>query len=175
MLKKALWGAGLGLLVVCAVRASASPEERLSKAGIELPEPAAAIANYVPAARTGNLVFLAGHLPRDAAGKVVAGKVGDDIDEADAKEAARLAAIALLGTLKAEIGDLSRVTRVVRVGGYVNAIPSFTRHSQVIDGCSDLLVEIFGDAGRHTRVSAGMGSLPLNAAVEIEMIVEVRE
>lgn len=150
-----------------------TPEEKLAGMNLTLPAPNRSIANYVPAVRTGNLVFLAGQLGRDAAGKVVVGKVGASVDEATAVEAARGAALALISTLKAELGDLRRVKRIVRVGGFVNCADDFTRQSGVINGCSDLLVAVFGDAGRHARVSIGSNALPLGAVVEIEMIAEV--
>ena len=150
-----------------------TPEKRLSEMGIELPEVSPSIANYVGAVRTGNLVFLAGHLPRLGDGDVVRGRLGETLDVEAGYAAAKLAGIAMIATLKAEIGDLSRVKRVVKVFGMVNAHPDFTQHSQVINGCSDLLVEVFGDRGRHARAAAGFSSLPVGAAVEIEMIVEI--
>ena len=150
-----------------------TPEENLAALGITLPAVKPPLANYVPAVRTGRLLYLAGHLPRDAAGNPIAGKVGRDLDEAAATRAARLTGIALLATLKNELGDLAKVRRIVRVGGFVNATDTFTKHSQVINGCSDLLVAVFGDQGRHARAAVGVASLPLGAAVEIELIVEV--
>jgi enamine deaminase RidA (YjgF/YER057c/UK114 family) len=125
--------------------------------------------------RTGNLLFLSGHLPRDEAGAVITGKLGDDLSVEQGYAAARQAAIALLATLKAEVGDLDRVVRVVKVFGMVNATDDFTSHSQVINGCSDLLGEVFGERGRHARAACGFSSLPLGAAVEIEMIVDIRD
>lgn len=153
--------------------AAATPEEKIAGLGLTLPASNPPIANYVPAVRTGNLVFLAGQLPRDAAGKVIAGKVGKDATEQDANAAAKVTALALLGALKREIGELSKVKRIVRVGGFVNAVDDFKAQSQVINGCSDLLVAVFGDRGRHARAALGMASLPLGAVVEIEMVVEV--
>lgn len=161
------------LLIAGPAFAARSPEEKLAELELTLPKPSAAVANYVPAVRTGSLVFLAGHLPRNSAGEVITGKVGVDISEEEAVEAARSATLALLATLKAELGSLDRVRRVVRVNGYVNAPADYTRQSLVINGCSDLLVEVFGEAGRHSRVALGAGSLPLNAAVEIDLVVEV--
>lgn len=161
------------LLIAGSAFAARSPEDALAELGLTLPKPSAAVANYVPAVRTGSLVFLAGHLPRNSAGDVITGKVGVAISEEEAAEAARSATLALLATLKAELGSLDRVRRIVRVTGYVNAAPDYTRHSLVINGSSDLLVDVFGEAGRHSRVSLGVASLPLNAAVEIEMVVEV--
>ena len=167
--------AGLAALTLSAAPASSSssPEEKLAALGLTLPASSTPVANYVPAVRTGNLIFLAGHLPRTADGKVIAGKVGRDVTEKDANAAARQAALALLATLKKEIGDLSKVKRVVRVGGFVNGTEDFQNQSAVINGCSDLLVAVFGDRGRHARAAIGAGSLPLGAAVEIEMVVEI--
>jgi enamine deaminase RidA (YjgF/YER057c/UK114 family) len=153
----------------------ASPEAELERLGIELPEVSPSIANYVSVVRTGNLLFLSGHLPRDEAGAVITGKLGDDLSVEQGYAAARQAAIALLATLKAEVGDLDRVVRVVKVFGMVNATDDFTSHSQVINGCSDLLGEVFGERGRHARAACGFSSLPLGAAVEIEMIVDIRD
>lgn len=154
---------------------SATPEERLAELGITLPEVSPAIANYVGAVRTGNLIFLAGHLPRDEKGEVITGKLGDNLEIKEGYQAARAAAIAMLATLKAEIGELSRVTRIVKVFGMVNATPDFTLHPSVVNGSSDLLGEVFGDKGRHARAAAGFSSLPLDAAVEVEMIVEIKD
>jgi len=150
-----------------------SAEETLTALGLSLPAASSPVANYVPAVRSGALVFLAGHIPRDAAGKVITGKVGRDATEKDANAAARQTTLALLATLKREIGDLGKVKRIVRVGGFVNATDDFQSQSQVINGCSDLLVALFGDRGRHARAAIGVASLPLGAIVEIEMIVEV--
>lgn len=148
-------------------------ENRLKELGIVLPVPDVPIANYVQAVRVGNLVFLAGHGPKKADGKFMTGKVGKDVDIKYGNEAARLTAVNLLASLKAEIGDLNKVKRIVRVFGMVNADESFTSHPQVINGCSDLLVAIFGERGKHARAAVGMVSLPLNFTTEIEMIVEV--
>lgn len=153
---------------------TSTPEAKLAALGLTLPATNAPIANYVPAVRTGNLVFLSGHIPRDAAGKVIAGKVGRDATEQEANAAARVTTLALLATLKKEIGDLSKVKRIVKVGGFVNAVDDFKAQPQVMNGCSDLLVAVFGDRGRHARAALGMGSLPVGAVVEIEMIVEVQ-
>jgi enamine deaminase RidA (YjgF/YER057c/UK114 family) len=152
-----------------------SPEKRIAALGLSLAEAPASIANYVPAVRAGNLVFLAGQIARDADGKVITGKVGRELSELQAAEAARICTLQLLSSLKAEVGDLSKVKRVVRVGGFVNCTDEFTAHSKVINGCSDLLVAVFGEAGRHARASVGVNSLPSGAPVEIEMIVELRE
>ena len=153
---------------------AATPEAKIAALGLTLPAANAPVANYVSAVRTGNLVFLAGHIPRDAEGKVLAGKVGKDVDEKFANNAARTTALALLATLKKEIGDLAKVKRIVKVNGYVNAVEDFKAQPAIINGCSDLLVAVFGDKGRHARAALGAGSLPLGAVVEIEMIVEVQ-
>jgi len=154
-------------------RADESPEDRLAALGITLPEVSPSIANYVGVVQTGNLLFLSGHLPRDAENAFITGKLGRDLEVEAGYEAARLAGVALLATLKNHLGELGRVKRVVKVFGMVNATPDFTSHSQVINGCSDLLVEVFGERGRHARAASGFSSLPVGACVEIEMIVEV--
>ena len=156
-----------------AAETAATPEARLAALGAKLPAVSKPIANYVPAVRSGNLVFLAGHIPRDEKGAVLAGKVGRDATVASANSAARQTALALIATLKSEIGELSRVKRIVRVGGFVNAVDDFKEQPQVMNGCSDLLVAVFGDRGRHARAALGVASLPLGAVVEIEMVVEV--
>lgn len=154
------------------IRADDSPESRLADLGITLPSVSPSIANYVGVVQTGRLLFLSGHIPRDAAGDFVTGKLGDDLTAEDGYAAARLTGVALLATLKDHLGDLSRVKRVVKVFGMVNATPDFTAHPKVINGCSDLMVEVFGEKGRHARAAAGFSSLPVGACVEIEMIVE---
>lgn len=167
------------LLLVCTIGAAAqaaeTPEDRLQALGLALPATSAPVANYVPAVRTGNLLFLAGHISRDAQGQVITGKVGRDLDEAAAAQAARRTALALIATLKAELGDLRRVKRIVRVGGFVNCTDDFTRQPAVMNGCSDLLVAVFGDAGRHARAALGTNALPLGAAVEVELVAEVTD
>lgn len=160
---------------LAAHHASADPEANLAKLGIELPTPSKSIANYVGARRIGNTIFLSGHLPLRKDRSVVIGKLGKDLTVEEGYKAARLSAIALLATLKAEVGDLSKVKGIAKVFGMVNATDTFTDHSKVINGCSDLMVEVFGDRGRHARAASGFSSLPLGAAVEIEMIVEVEE
>jgi enamine deaminase RidA (YjgF/YER057c/UK114 family) len=148
-------------------------EEKLKSLGITLPEVPPPVANYVNAVQTGNLIFLAGKGPNKPEGGYITGKVGADLDIEQGYEAARLTGIIQLAALKAEIGDLNRVKRIVKVLGMVNAAPDFTDHPKVINGFSDLMVEVFGDKGKHARAAVGMGSLPTNIAVEIEMIVEV--
>ena len=157
-------------------QAEADPEARLQALGIELPTPPAPVANYVRSVRTGNLVFLAGHGPLKPEGGYVTGKVGRDLTIEQGYEAARLTGIALLASLKAEIGDLGKVTRIVKVLGMVNATEDFTEQPQVINGFSDLIVEVFGETrGKHARAAVGMASLPIGIAVEIEMVVEVAD
>jgi len=149
-------------------------EARLKAMGIELPTPSPPSANFVRAVRSGNLVFLAGHGPSKPGGGYVKGRLGENLTIEQGYEASRFAAIALLASLKAEIGDLDKVTRIVKVTGMVNSTPAFTDQSSVVNGCSDFLVELFGEAiGKHARAAVGMASLPIGFAVEIEMIVEV--
>jgi enamine deaminase RidA (YjgF/YER057c/UK114 family) len=162
-------------LLICAGTAFAQVDfdKKLKDLGIALPEPSKPVANYVKAVRTGNLIYLAGHAPVRPDGSYVTGKVGRDLTIEQGYEAAKLTGISLLATLKAEIGDLNKVKRVVKVLGMVNCHSDFADHPKVINGCSDLMVAVFGDKGKHARSSVGMNSLPLNTSVEIEMIVEV--
>lgn len=162
------------LVLLPAASAAETPEQRLARLGLELPATSAPVANYVPAVRTGNLLFVAGHVSRDAQGQIIAGQVGRELDEAAGTDAARRTALALIATLKAELGDLSRVVRIVRVGGFVRCTENFQRQPAVMNGASDLLVAVFGEAGRHARTSLGVPALPLGAAVEIDLVVEVR-
>jgi enamine deaminase RidA (YjgF/YER057c/UK114 family) len=153
--------------------AGASAEARIRQLGIELPKVAAPVANYVPATRLGNLVFLAGTGPRNPDGSRPQGKVGRDVTLDEARQHARNVGLQLLAALREEIGSLDKVVRFGRVFGMVNAAPDFVDHPKVINGCSDLFVEVFGDRGRHARCAVGMGSLPFNMTVEIEAVVEV--
>lgn len=151
-----------------------SAETRLIELGITLAPPASPLANYVGAVRSGPLVFLSGHGPVDGAGDLRRGKVGRDLDLAAARDAARVTALGLLSTLRDHVGSLDRVTRIVKVFGMVNCAPGFTQMPEVINGCSDLLIEVFGDEiGRHARSAVGMAELPMDIAVEIEMICQV--
>lgn len=152
---------------------SANPEENVSRLGIDISKPARPVANYVPAVQTGNLLFMSGQGPVKPVGGMVTGKVGDSLSVDEGYEAARLCGVRLIAALKAEVGDLNRVKRIVKLLGMVNAAPGFTDHPKVINGCSDLLVEVFGENGKHARSAVGMGSLPDQIAVEIEMIVEI--
>jgi enamine deaminase RidA (YjgF/YER057c/UK114 family) len=151
----------------------ADVEKRLKELGIELITPSAPVANYVKAVRVGNMIYLSGHGPDKPGGGLVTGKVGSDLTIEQGQEAARLVGISLLSTLKGEIKDLNKVKRVVKVTGFVNAVPSFEKHPQVMNGFSDLMVQVFGEKGKHARSSVGVGSLPSNIPVEIELIVEV--
>lgn len=150
-------------------------EERIKDLGIELVEPGPPVANYVNSVRTGNLVFMAGKGPRNPDGSNLTGKVGVDLTVDQGYEAARLTAIQQLSALKVEIGDLNKVVRIVKVLGMVNADSGFTEHPEVINGFSDLMVEVFGERGKHARAAVGMASLPRNIACEVEMIVEVQD
>jgi enamine deaminase RidA (YjgF/YER057c/UK114 family) len=147
---------------------------RLRELGIELPEPMRPGGNYVPAMTAGDLLFLSGMGPVRPDGGLVTGKVGDGgLDPAAAREAARLTGLQLLAALRAELGDLGRVRQVVKLFGMVNCRPGFNRTPAVIDGCSDLLVEVLGDRGRGARSAVGMAELPFDIAVEIEAVVQV--
>jgi len=148
-------------------------DTRLAELGIDLPEPVAPVANYVPFVRTGNQVFISGQISIGKDG-LVKGTLGSDMDIAAGQAAARLCAINLISQLKAACdGDLSRVKRVVKLGGFVAATADFTDIPQVINGCSDLMVEVFGDAGRHARSAVSCPVLPLGAVVEVDGIFEV--
>jgi enamine deaminase RidA (YjgF/YER057c/UK114 family) len=156
-------------------QAKTDPEARIKELGIQLIKPTPPIANYVKAVRVGNLIFLAGHGPDKPEGGMVTGKVGGELTMEQGRDAARLTGISLLSTLKGEIGDLNKVKRIVKVLGMVNAVPTFDKHPQVMNGFSDLMVEVFGENGKHARSSVGVSSLPNNIAVEIEMIVELKK
>lgn len=149
------------------------PEARLKAAGIDLPAAQKSLANYVPTVRTGDLVFVSGQGPLADGKPMMTGKVGADVSEEDGYKAAKLAVLNSLAALRAEIGSLDRVRRVVKVTVWVNSAPGFTRQSAVANGASDLLVQIFGEAGRHARAAIGANELPLNIPVEVEMVVEV--
>lgn len=149
-------------------------DTRLAELGISLPKPAIPVANYVGWVRTGNLVFTAGQVTL-ADGKFhYLGKVGGEISLEDANKGARLCAVNILSQLREACGgDLDRVKRIVKLVGFVNAVPGFADHPKVVNGASDLMVEVFGDRGKHARSAVGSGSLPLNVAVEVEAIAEV--
>lgn len=148
-------------------------EQKLAELGITLPTPVAPLANYVPAVRTGNLLFISGQVSIDGAGKLSTGKLGAGLDIETGRAAARLCAINLLAQTKAAIGDLEKIVRVVKLVGFVNSAPDFVDQPKVINGCSDLFVEVLGDKGRHARSAVGIAALPFDAAVEVEAIIEV--
>jgi enamine deaminase RidA (YjgF/YER057c/UK114 family) len=149
-------------------------ETKLAGLGIVLPTPASPIANYVPFARSGNLLVLSGQLCFGADGKLVAkGQLGVGVSVEDGQKAARACGINLLAQLKAALGDLDRVARVVRLGGFINSAPGFSDGAKVMNGASDLMVEVFGDKGRHARSTVGVSALPADAAVEVEGLFEV--
>src|SRR6476661_1043351 len=175
MFRASLLATSLALLALAhpLVAQSYDPEARLRELHLTLPSPLPPVANYVKAVRVGSLLYLAGH--SECGDKYTTGKVGRDVTVDSAYVSARRTAICLLSTLKAELGDLRKVRRVVRVFGMVNATPEFTDHPRVINGCSDLLVQVFGERGRHARSAVGMASLPANIPVEIEMVVDVDE
>ena len=150
-----------------------TPEEKLSSLGIELPAAAAPVGSYVNAVRTGNLLHISGGLPIMGDQKFL-GKVPSECDLETAQKAARVALITRLAVIKAEIGSLDQVERIVSLSGFVNAEPDFTAHPQVINGASDLLVEVFGEAGKHSRAAVGCSSLPLGVSVEVSLVVEVK-
>lgn len=149
-------------------------EQRVDELGIELTTPELPVANYVGAVKAGNLIFLSGKISKDKEGKLILGKLGKDLTVKQGYEAARTCGIAQLSTLKAELGDLNKIVRIVKVTGFVNSDPAFTDQSKVVNGFSDLMVEVFGERGKHARAAVGMASLPLGVACEVEMIVEVR-
>lgn len=149
-------------------------DQRLSELGIELPNAAKPVANFIPCVQTGNTLFVSGQVTQWNGKYLHIGKVGRDISLEDGQKAARVCALNVLAHARAFLGDLDRVARVVMVQGFVNAIPEFVDHPKVINGASDLLVEVFGDAGKHARFALGAGSLPFNVAVEIAAVLEVR-
>jgi len=150
-----------------------SIEQRLKELNLELPAVTPPVATYVNAARTGNLMFLSGKVPVDGSGKFLTGKVGKDVSTEEAAKHARLVGLHLIAVMHHELGSLDKVKRVVKLLGMVNAVPEYGEQPKVINGCSDLMVEVFGDKGRHARSAIGVGSLPAGVTVEIEAIVEV--
>lgn len=148
-------------------------EKRLSELGIALPPAPAPVANYVPTVASGNLLFVSGQISRGGDGVTLTGKLGAGVDVAKGREAARICALNILSQANAALGSLDRIVRVVKLTGFVNAAPGFVDHPQVVNGASDLLVEVLGDRGRHTRSAVGVAGLPLDAAVEVEAIIEI--
>jgi len=153
--------------------AAQTPEERLAKLNIEFPKLGEPIASYVHYVRVGNLLYLSGKGPQNAAGEYIKGKLGKDLTVEQGYAAARLTAINQVAVLKLALGDLTKVKRIVKVNGFVNSEPNFYDHPKVINGFSDLMIEVFGEKGRHARTSLGVAALPVNMAVEIEVVVEV--
>ena len=150
-----------------------SADQRLVELGLELPEPFPPAGSYVAVVRTGSLLYLSGAGPVRADGSFVTGKVGDTVDLEAAAEAARLTALQLLAVMQRELGSLDKVRKIVKTLGMVNCAPGFNRTPQVIDGCSNLLIDVFGDAGRGARSAVGMAELPFDICVEIELVAEV--
>jgi enamine deaminase RidA (YjgF/YER057c/UK114 family) len=151
------------------------PEERLELLGIELPELPKPLGSYVPFVRTGNLVFLSGILPLKDGKLVATGKVGETVSLDEANRLARTAAINALAVVKSAIGDLDRIKRCVKVSGYISSAADFYDQPKVLNGASDVLFEVFGEAGRHARVAVGVNVLPLDSPVEIDFVFEVNE
>ena len=149
------------------------PEDRMRERGLTLPVPPSAVANYVGAVQAGNLVFVSGQGPIRNGEFAYVGKIGRELDVEEGYQAARLAALNCLSSLKQEIGDLARVKRIVKLLGFVNSAEGFTQQPAVVNGASDLLVEVFGEQGRHARAAVGMAELPFGISVEIELIAEV--
>ena len=155
------------------IDANFDPETKLKELGIELITPSNPVANYVNTVQSGNLLYISGKGPLKNDGEYIKGKLGYDLTIDQGYEAARVTGINLISTIKSAIGDLKNVKQIIRVNGMVNSASNFTDQPKVINGCSDLLVEVFGDRGKHTRVALGMNSLPMNIAVEIDIILEI--
>lgn len=152
-----------------------SIEANIAELGLQLPPPFPPAGTYVNAVRTGNLLVLGGHIPIGVDQQIVCGKLGAELDVELGRRAAHLAALSALATLRAELGSLDRIAQIVSVRGVVNATPDFAAHTQVIDGASEVFVQVFGDRGRHARLAVGVTSLPANLALEIEVLVEVTD
>jgi enamine deaminase RidA (YjgF/YER057c/UK114 family) len=148
-------------------------EQKLKELNLELPDAPKPVAAYIPAKQTGNLVFTAGQLPMVNGELISKGLLGQDIEIEEANKAARICTLNALAAIKGVIGDLDRIKQIVRVVGYVASVPTFTQQPAVVNGASELLLEIFGENGKHARSAVGMAVLPLNASVEIELTVEV--
>ena len=155
-----------------ATMSSTSVYTKIQSLGLELPPLAIPAAAYVPFVRSGNLIFISGHIAKRD-GKVWVGQLGRDTDTATGKAAARAIAVDLLGTLHVAVGDLNKVTRIVKLMSLVNSMPDFTEQHLVTNGCSELLADVFGEKGAHARSAFGVAQIPMGACVEIEMIVEV--
>lgn len=149
-------------------------EEKLQSLGIKLPSPPTPAGSYVPVIRTGNLLFISGQIPIEDGKVIFTGKVSDDnLDTA--QKSARMCAINIIAQIKRELGDLNKVSKIVRLTGFVNSVPEFSQQPKVINPASDLLFEIFGEKGKHSRIAVGVASLPLNSMTEIDAIVEFSE
>ncbi len=146
-------------------------EEKLDALGIKLPNPPTPAGSYVPVIRTGNLLFISGQIPMEDGKVIFTGKVSDDNLET-AQKSARMCAINILAQIKREVGNLDKVSKIVRLSGFVNSVPEFSQHPKVINAASDLLFEIFGEKGKHSRIAVGVSSLPLDSMTEIDAIVE---
>lgn len=162
-------------MIAPALAQNINVEQKIKELGLQLPVSQKPVANYVKAVRTGNLVFLSGTGPVNADGSFITGKVGKELTIQQGYDAARLTGLILLASLKEEIGNLNKVKRIVKVLGMVNCIEGFTDQPKVINGFSDLMVAIFDEKGKHARSAVGMYALPMNIAVEIEMVVEVED
>ncbi len=149
-------------------------EEKLESLGIKLPSPPTPAGSYVPAVRTGNLLYISGQIPMEDGKVIFTGKVSDDNLET-AQKSARMCAINILAQIKREVGDLDKVSKIVRLSGFVNSVSEFTQHPKVINPASDLFFEIFGEKGKHARIAVGVSSLPLDSMTEIDAIVEISE
>jgi len=151
-----------------------TPEQKIKQLGIELPQIPESLGSYQDMVKVGNLVFLSGRGPLKADGKYIIGKVGQDLTANEGYQAARLTAINQLAILKQTFGSLDKIKRIIKVNGYVHTADSFTEQSKVMNGFSDLLIEVFGEQGKHARTSVGVFTLPQNMAIEVEMIIEVK-
>lgn len=149
-------------------------EEKLNSLGVVLPNPPTPAGSYVPAVKTGNLLFISGQIPMEGGKVIFTGKVSDDNLET-AQKSARMCAINILAQIKRELGNLDRVTKIVRLSGFVNSVPEFSQQPKVINSASDLFFEILGEKGKHSRIAVGVASLPLNSMTEIDAIVEFSE
>ena len=149
-------------------------EQKIESLGIKLPTPPTPAGSYVPAVRTGNLLYISGQIPMEDGKVAFTGKVSDENLET-AQKSARMCAINILAQLKRELGDLEKVSKIVRISGFVNSVPGFSQHPKVINSASDLFFEIFGEKGKHSRIAVGVASLPLDSMTEIDAIVEVSE
>jgi enamine deaminase RidA (YjgF/YER057c/UK114 family) len=151
-------------------------EARLAELGITLPEAPNPVANYVPYAIAGNQLFISGQISKGGDGKILTGALGDGVSVEEGQAAARLCALNILAQAKAALGgDLNRIVQVMRLTGFVNATATFTDHPKVVNGASDLMVEVLGDKGRHTRAAVGVSGLPLGSAVEVDAIIAIRD